>query len=832
MRKLLFFVIASILFLVMLMLAASNEQTNIISIEPYYHNMYEESGESYEVALNNNTEVAVQFHATTSFNGFNIFFSGGLISRNPYLTVSLYEWNANYAKTIKGNPVFTQKYFINKRGIWLEVNTPETKKGEYLLVVNDAYGGLNAEVVLPATPNTMTYVDRTETYGSLMCTIKYINTPDKKLGAISENYREYNNTADTWVYTDGLGRKNPDYSKVRSKQKDKFVGIFYHTWHAKHSKVNSRNITEILKEHPEIKNNYSSPIWPKESTNYFWNEPLFGYYNNGVDRWVLRKHAEMLADAGVDVVIFDQTNGTDTFMEAIMTLLEVFAKARADGVKAPCITAMLPMFDYGNAAIQLREMYDKIYSKGLYKDLWFYWDGKPLMLTWPGNLNINNPKDKEIFEFFTYRPINPSYREDDAQALGPDGEITIKWSPPQGVREDYINWKWISIYPQAVAYRKDGTPEQMCVCIAQNWSKEQGITAMNAGDHVFGRSYSDKKGYDLSKDGKLYGANFAEQFEYALKVDPDFIFITGWNEWVAGRFQEMWGTENAFPDNFSDNYSRDIEPSKGDLKDHYYYQMVTYIRRFKGTDGFQRSSGKKKIDIYSDSDQWHDVKPWFHAYEGNTFAREYDGYKGFSYFNDTGRNDIIGAKVAYDDNNIYFMVETRDDLTSHTDKAWMRLFIDVNDSKDNWETFEYVINRINPSDKKAYLERSTGGYNWELVGEVDYAAKGNRLQIAVPKKLLGIKGDKFEFNFKWVDNTQEEGDVMDFYISGDTAPLGRFKYRFVSASQGKWLDFKNSPFPIIIIASLSLILLFSFVFFVWKIRLRKNINRGDTNERN
>jgi hypothetical protein len=73
---------------------------------------------------------------------------------------------------------------------------------------------------------------------------------------------------------------------------------------------------------------------------------------------------------------------------------------------------------------------------------------------------------------------------------------------------------------------------------------------------------------------------------------------------------------------------------------------------------------------------------------------------------------------------------------------------------------------------------------------------------------------------------------MDFYISGDTAPLGRFKYRFVSASQGKWLDFKNSPFPIIIIASLSLILLFSFVFFVWKIRLRKNINRGDTNERN
>lgn len=33
-----------------------------------------------------------------------------------------------------------------------------------------------------------------------------------------------------------------------------------------------------------------------------------------------------------------------------------------------------------------------------------------------------------------------------------------------------------------------------------------------------------------------YGYNFQEQFDRALNIDPDMLFITGWNEWIAGRF--------------------------------------------------------------------------------------------------------------------------------------------------------------------------------------------------------------------------------------------------------------------------------------------------------
>jgi hypothetical protein len=33
------------------------------------------------------------------------------------------------------------------------------------------------------------------------------------------------------------------------------------------------------------------------------------------------------------------------------------------------------------------------------------------------------------------------------------------------------------------------------------------------------------------------------------------------------------------------------------------------------------------------------------------------------------------------------------------------------------------------------------------------------------------------FDFKWADNLQHPSDVMNFYISGDVAPEGKFNYR-------------------------------------------------------
>jgi hypothetical protein len=50
-----------------------------------------------------------------------------------------------------------------------------------------------------------------------------------------------------------------------------------------------------------------SPLWGPLHIPHHWGESLFGYYLTD-DEGVLRKHAQMLADAGVDVVVFDVTN--------------------------------------------------------------------------------------------------------------------------------------------------------------------------------------------------------------------------------------------------------------------------------------------------------------------------------------------------------------------------------------------------------------------------------------------------------------------------------------------------------------------------------------------
>ena len=82
---------------------------------------------------------------------------------------------------------------------------------------------------------------------------------------------------------------------------------------------------------------YNHPAWGTSKPGiFFWDEPLFGYYKT-TDPWVLRKHAEMLADAGIDVVFCDCTNGTLTYSDSYEALMKTWDQAQKDGVKVPKI---------------------------------------------------------------------------------------------------------------------------------------------------------------------------------------------------------------------------------------------------------------------------------------------------------------------------------------------------------------------------------------------------------------------------------------------------------------------------------------------------------------
>ncbi len=583
---------------------------------------------------------------------------------------------------------------------------------------------------------------------------------------------------DTWAAVDGLGRTLPTYEEVGEKNQEKFVGLFYWTWHYHHSQNRpARNITEMLNKNPDAVRDYDNPVWTdnEDGIPHYWNEPLFGYYTN-LDEYVVRKHAEMIADAGVDVIIFDCTNGTQIWEEGYETLFKVFEEAREEGVNVPQVAFMLPFNGNEDTRTSLYNLYNNIYKDGRYKDLWFMWDGKPLIMAHSYALDIKNSDDKEILEFFTFRENNATYFDSDKYL-------------------DEGKWGWCSVYPQT-QYGKtlfDGI-EQMCVSVAQNAADGQ-LVAMNSGGNVQGRSYTEgeysytyKKGdetvtVDSSiENSLLYGLNFQQQWDYAIEADPEFIFITGWNEWLAGRWKEWQGTENAFPDQFSDEYSRDIEPAKGILKDHYYYQLVANIRRFKGMDKTETFDIEKTtIDIFGADSQWDSVKNEYNHYINSTRQRNADSWQDVHYESDTMRNDFRSVKVTYDSENVYFRIETVDDITPYTDTAWMRLFIDADGTgkSASWEGFEYVINRENATENEIIIEKSKGGWDFEKTGTGKYNVNKNVMYLQMPLNALGLDDtNEVHFNFKLSDNMQSDGDILDFYQSGDVAPGGRFMFVF------------------------------------------------------
>lgn len=624
---------------------------------------------------------------------------------------------------------------------------------------------------------------------------------------------------DTWVAVDGLGRTVSSYGDVGDTRENKTVALFFHNWHDYWSGNPPRNISQIISQYPEAKNDFNHPAWEGtgDGALYFWNEPIWGYYRTS-DKYVLRKQAELLADAGVDVIFLDLTNGNEIFKTGYRAIFKEFQAAKADGVDAPKISFFLnPYLNSTDEAYQLEQItniYEDIYKDGDYQDMWFYWEGKPMIMARQSILKLSDATQNAIRNFFTFRDVDMNYYADE-------------WSISEK------KWGWCSVYPQGkFGVREDGSVEMMCVSAAQNADKtftdithtiydmEKALVSMNdpqnraqgrgyaKGDYSYQYTYANQTLTinQETKDAYLYGLNFQQQWDYALSVDPDLIFVTGWNELNAQRRLEWQGAEGGFPDNFNDEFSRDIEPSKGVLKDNFYYQLVDNIRKFKGVGKPEAASADKNVgktvDINSKEDQWADVKLSFDHYTGSTQERKYPGYSGKVYKYDTMRNDIVTSKVAYDEDYIYFMVETKEDLTSSSDTAWMRLLLDTDPTgvTANWEGFEYIINRTSPTEDEVVIEKSTGGWNFSEAGTAKFSVSGKRLQIAVPRSALGLTDSSaLSFNFKWADNTvdpetkKDTGDIMDYYLYGDVAPGGRFMFSF--NTEGVSYDSKPTTAP-------------------------------------
>jgi hypothetical protein len=325
------------------------------------------------------------------------------------------------------------------------------------------------------------------------------------------------------------------------------------------------------------------------------------------------------------------------------------------------------------------------------------------------------------------------------------------------------------------------SPEQMTVGIGQN-GHDGRLSAFSVAN-TYGRSWHNGK-KDERPGAVNLGLNFAEQWKRALEIDPEFVFITGWNEWIAMRFDEFAGEREPvmFVDQFTQEYSRDIEPMKGGHADSYYYQMVDYIRRFKGARKLPVAGPKKTIRIGGGFAEWQSVRPEFRDDIGDTMHRDHPGYDDAGrYVNKTGRNDFALLKVARDNKFVYFYAQTREPITPYTDQRWMMLFINSDgDPKTGWEGYDFVVNRKVKDGSTTSLEKSAGGWRWDHVADIGYHVEGDQIELAVPRAAFGLAdlSRPLAFEFKWADNIQREGDILEFTVNGDAAPNGRFNYRF------------------------------------------------------
>ena len=578
------------------------------------------------------------------------------------------------------------------------------------------------------------------TFGSALCSAAQESAKTIEL----QNYN-----TDNWVATDALGREVVTFETAGTLKKDKKVGVFYYIWHGYHSKK-IYDITKILKS-PKGKRK-----WGPKGKFHFWGEPEQGYYRSE-DPWVLRRDLQMLTNAKIDFLYLDVTNAF-IYPETVKALFEMGKKMRSEGIPTPDIT----FTTNSKSGETVTKIYNEFYKKGLYKDQWFFWDGKPVMMANPMDRKLT----KEAREFFTIK-------------------YSWAWSK---TKENPNHWQWVDTTPQDYGWSKSqDIPEQIPVSVAGH--------PVELGHGLYGTSRSNGKQpavnefYVTPTTGN--GEHFQEQWDIALQVNPEMVMVTQWNEWLAQRF--IWDGklnhkgyagrpiklgDTYFVDAFTEEFNRDMAPMKGGHTDNYYYQLISNVRKFKGINAPVQFSQSQRIKVDGEFDDWTTVQPEFYDPTGDTMHRDFVGYDpNIKYTNKTGRNDIVSAKVGLNKKDIFFYVKTRKKLTSHKDDTWMLLFIDADkDINTGWEGYDYVVNYEVKSSQKSTLKK-WNGTSWVDAGKVTYKKKSNKLELCVAKKDINLKENR-DFYFKWADNPKELKDVTTFFMNGDTAPDRRFKYHF------------------------------------------------------
>jgi hypothetical protein len=276
------------------------------------------------------------------------------------------------------------------------------------------------------------------------------------------------------------------------------------------------------------------------------------------------------------------------------------------------------------------------------------------------------------------------------------------------------------------------------------------------------------------------GTFFQLQWDNALKVNPDVIFVGGWNEWIA--YKQPWGGEYMLCDAASKEFSRDIEPMKGGYQDSFYIQMIQNIRKYKGISDLESPGESKTIKMSGGAGQWEHIRNVYRNLGAQNLERDaFGAAKTVRYYQAAPRNNLQEIKVVHDDENVYFYIRCENRMTvPDGSENWMNLFIGTGDPKlRGWEGYEYVIGRKYERGE-ASIDQVHADFSASNVGHAEYDLKEDTLQIEVPRKTIGLAGKIDKLYFKVADGVNKPSDIMDYYISGSAMPVGRLSYLYVT----------------------------------------------------
>ncbi len=563
--------------------------------------------------------------------------------------------------------------------------------------------------------------------------------------------------SDTWVCHDGLGRLVASADRgvtIQEIDTTRQVGMFYYVWHGQHGKE-FRDVTRLLNEEGA-----SSPTWGGVNQYHWGGKPALGFYEGG-DRFIIAKHMQMLADAGVDFYFFDVTNAF-IYNDQVKAVMDEVDRRHALGLRVPKLVFCCHT---GSGAV-VTQLYEKWYSNPANNKYWFYWNGKPLILVDMAHWGTVVP---EIQSKFTPRHC-------------------WAWEEGEG------KWPWLAFYPQKHNFSNETGKtvyEQMTVASAMHpYSK-------------IGKSYCNGKEPEIDSLGLTertpYGDFFQEQFNQALKERPRVLMLTQWNEWIAMRFlvsneeskpltrpgvPEKVG-ESYFVDVYNQEFNRDIEPSAEPLiRDNYYLQMVSNLRKYKGARPIPAPSAYKKIKLNGNLSQWEDVQPEYLDEPGDIY---YTSAKAQSEkcLKRKG-NDIVSCRVASDKNNVYFMsqvdADTMEQAEGAEDATFMTLLLNTDTAyTSGWEGYDYMVTKTEENYWLYRWEEKTS--LWSKYRKVNGEMGKNYIVYALRRKDINLRKGS-DLDFKWVDNTPAfTTEILDFIVNGDAAPNGRFNYRFKGSKQ-------------------------------------------------